>query len=303
MKVYLHLADTGLVKADLSLRLYDQSGDSVSVSNITMEELDTTGDYRLDNVPDISNSYTGLTLTFENPIGVYHSIRFGLAESQPSGVVIPIREVLGDPISDLSVVVLKDGVEFEDISAAQLSVDGEYLIYGWDSPSLLDENWSIRWTYNDQVYSIQWVGNLIVGPSYYIHILARQSPFEYGKDPLGRVLFSCNYDCRARYPVTSFIHEMAKLITDAGLGVAGVDLFIGPQVEIPSGDVFGEALSGPYITLRQTGGFAPDESHDTKILNLGLQTIITSLDYDEGDVKAKSIHSLLDGKRSFTVTV
>lgn len=132
--------------------------------------------------------------------------------------------------------------------------------------------------------------------SYYIHILARQSPFEYGKDPLGRVLFSCNYDCRARHPVTSFIHEMVKLLVDNGLGVSGSTLFVGPQVNIPSGD-------GPYITLKQTGGFAPDESHDTKFLNLGLQTIITSLDYDLGDVKAKSIHSLLDGKRSFTVTV
>lgn len=299
MKVYLHLADTGLVKADLSLRLYDQNGDSVSISNITMEELDTTGDYRLDNVPDISNSYTGLTITFENPIGVYHSIRFGLSELQPSGVIIPIREMLGDPIIDLSVVVLRDGVEFEDISATQLSVDGEYLISGWDSPSVLDENWSIRWTYNDEVYSVQWVGNLVIGPSYYIHILARQSPFEYGKDPLGRVLFSCNYDCRARYPVTSFIHEMAKLLVDNGLGVAGSTLFIGPQVEIPSGP----DDNGPYITLKQTGGYSPDESHDTKDLNLGLQTIITALDYDLGNAKALSIFSLLDGKRSFTVTV
>lgn len=131
--------------------------------------------------------------------------------------------------------------------------------------------------------------------SYYIHILARQSPFEYGKDPLNRVLFSCNYDCRAVYPVASFIREMAKLITDASLALSGVDLFIGPQAEIPSGD-------GPYITLKQTGGFSPDESHDTKFLNLGLQIITTSLDYDEGDNKAKLIHELLDGKRSFTVT-
>lgn len=131
--------------------------------------------------------------------------------------------------------------------------------------------------------------------SYYIHILARQSPFEYGKDPLNRVLFSCNYDCRAVYPVTSFIREMAKLIVDAGLGTSGVNLFIGPQAEIPSDN-------GPYITLKQTGGFSADESHDTKYLNLGLQIITTALDYDQGDIKAKSIYALLDGKRSFTVT-
>lgn len=296
MKVYLHLADTGLVKDDLSLRLYDMNGDGVSVVGITMEELDTPGDYLLDNVPDISNSYSGLTLTFENPSGVYHSIPLGLAESQPSSIIIPIREVFADPIDDLTIVVLQDGVEFDDISVAQLSDDGEYIISGWPSPSQLNENWSIRWTYNDQVSSIKWIGTLVSGPSYYIHILARQSPFEYGKDPLNRVLFSCNYDCRAVYPVTNFIHEMAKIISDNGLGTNIVDLFIGPQAEIPSD-------TGPYTTIRQTGGFAPEESHDTKILNLGLQVIVVAEDYDLGDSRAKAIHSLLDGKRSFTVTV
>ena len=293
MKVYLHLADTGLVKDDLSLRLYDVNGESVSTASITMEELDTPGDYLLDNVPDI---YTGLTLTFENPSGVYHSRRFGLSESQPPNMIIPIREILTDPIDDLTVVVLQDGVQFEDISALQLSNDGEYLISGWPSPSLLDENWSIRWIYNDQVFSVQWTGTLIAGPSYYISILARQSPFEYGKDPLNRVLFSCNYDCRARYPIGNFIHGMAKYISDNGLGTIATNLFIGPQVEVPSGD-------GPYVTLKQTSGFAPDSSHNTKNLNLGLQVIVTSLDYDEGDLKAKSIHSLLDETYGLTLTV
>lgn len=296
MKVYLHLSDTGLVKDDLSLRLYDQAGEVVSIVGIVMEELDTPGDYLLDNVPDISNSYSGLTLTFESPAGVYHSRRFGLSESQPSNIIIPVREVFADPVEDLTIVVLQDGVEFDDIPAERLSDDGEYLIFGWPSPSTLDENWSIRWTYNDQVFSVQWTGTLAIGPSYYISILARQSPFEYAKDPLNRVLFSCNYDCRARYPVTNFIHEMAKLISDAGLGTNIVDLFIGPQAEIPSED-------GPYTTLKQTGGYAPDESHDTKNLNLGLQVIVTSADYDLGNTRAKAIHSLLDGKRSFTVTV
>ena len=143
--------------------------------------------------------------------------------------------------------------------------------------------------------------------SYYIHILARQSPFEYGKDPLNRVLFSCNFDCRAVYPVASFIREMSKLIIDAGLGVLEFNpngtvnentsnLFFSQQFNIPSGD-------GPYTILKQTGGFAPDESHNTKIENLGLQVVVLASDYDQGDVRAKAVYRLLDGKRSFTVTV
>lgn len=296
MKVYLHLAESGLVKSDLSLRLYDVSGNPISISSITLTQLDTGLDYVLDNVPDAANSYAGLTLTFENPSGVYHAIRLGVAESQPSSIIIPIREVIADPITDLSIVVLQDGVEFTDLTASQLSIDGEYLISGWDSPSTHDENWSIRWLYNGQTYSIQWVGSYISGPSYYIQILARQSPFEYGKDPLNRVLFSCNYDCRAVYPVSSFIREMVKLLVENSLGVSGTNLFIGPLVEVPSGD-------GPYITLKQTGGFAPDESHNTKYENLGLQVIVVASDYDEGDIKAKSIYRLLDGRRNFTISI
>ncbi len=131
--------------------------------------------------------------------------------------------------------------------------------------------------------------------SYYIHILARQSPFEYGRDPLNRALFSCNYDCRGRHPVANFIHEMEKYIVDNGLGISGTNLFIGLQAEIPSSD-------GPYITLKQTGGFAPDSSHNTKNLNLGLQVIVTSADYDAGDAKAKAIHALLDETYGLTIT-
>lgn len=297
MKVYIHLADSDLILSDLNLRLYDIEGNSVSIAGVTMEELDTSGVYVLDNVPDISNSYTGLTLTFESPVGVYHSRRFGLAESQPPHIIIPIREVFSNPLTDLSIKVLQDGVDFTGhLSIDQLSLDGEYAVSGWPSPSTLHENWSVRWTYNSQVFSVQWVGNLVSGPSYYIQILARQSPFEYGKDPLGRVLFSCNYDCRAVYPVGNFINGMVSLLSDNGLGVGGSNLFYGPQVEVPSGE-------GPYITLKQTGGFAPDESHNTKYENLGLQVIVVASDYDLGDTKAKSIHRFLDGKRSFTVAV
>ena len=296
MKVYLHLADSGLVLDDLSLRMYDVEGESVSVFGVTLTPLATTGDYVLDGLPDVPSPYNGLTLTFENPSGVYHAYRLGISESQPKNVIIPIREIVADPIADLEVRVFQDGIEFTPLVSIQLNDDGEYLISGWDSPSSLNEQWSIRWQYNDQVSSLNWTGTYQTGPSYYIHILARQSPFEYGKDPLNRVLFSCNYDCRAVYPVASFIREMAKLITDASLASSGVDLFIGPQAEIPSGE-------GPYVTLKQTGGFSADESHNTKYLNFGLQTIITALDYDQGDIKAKSIYALLDGKRSFTVTV
>lgn len=296
MKIYLHLADSGLVLSDLSLRAYDTEGNVVSLPFVTLTAQSSGIDYVLDGIPGVPGSYAGLTLTYETPTGVYHSRTIGQSALQPSRIIIPIREVLVDPVSDLEIKVFNGEADYTPITVSMLAGDGEYSVSGWDSPSLVGENWSVRWMYNGQVFSVQWVGTLVTGPTRYIHILARQSPFEYGKDPLNRVLFSCNYDCRAIDPVANFIHEMAKLISDAGLGTDTVDLFIGPQVEIPSD-------TGPYTTLKQTGGFSPDESHDTKYLNLGLQVIVTALDYDLGDIKAKAIHSLLDGKRSFTVAV
>lgn len=100
---------------------------------------------------------------------------------------------------------------------------------------------------------------------------------------------------------------MAKLVIDSGLGILTFNpngtvnedvsnLFVGPQFDIPSGD-------GPYTTLKQTGGFASDESHTSEYLNLGLQVIVVAQDYDLGDTRAKAIHNLLNKKRSLTVSV
>lgn len=160
MKLYLHLADTGLVLADLSVRLYDAAGGEVSAAGLTLSALATATDYELDGLPDVPATRPGLTLTTEYPAGVFSPYRFGTSETQPLGVIIPIREILADPLTDLAVKVFQDGAAINPglLTVEQIGVDGEYLVSGWNSPFLLGEQWAVRWQYEGAVYAVQWIG-------------------------------------------------------------------------------------------------------------------------------------------------
>lgn len=166
MKHYLHLADSGLVLADLSARLYDTAGGELSTAGLTLTALlPTATDYELDGLPDVPAARPGLTLTTEYPAGVFSAYRFGTAEAQPSGVIIPVREVLADPLEDLAVKVFQDGapIDGDDLTVMQLADDGEYLVSGWASPSALGEQWSVRWQYEGSVYAVHWTGTARTG--------------------------------------------------------------------------------------------------------------------------------------------
>lgn len=163
MKVYLHLSDAGLILPDLAVRLYTVTGEPINASGLTLDPLATETDYALDGLPDVPGDHAGMTLTFEQPAGVFHAYRFGVAESQPSGVIISVREVMADPLNNFQVAVFRDGVEQDSLSASQIAVDGEYIISGWDSPSPFGEAWSVRWIYNGQVYPVQWTGTAVGG--------------------------------------------------------------------------------------------------------------------------------------------
>lgn len=133
-------------------------------------------------------------------------------------------------------------------------------------------------------------------PTYYLHILAVQSPFIIGVDVNNRTMWSMNFNCQCRSPVDKFEQEIAKVITDAGLGVSGTSLFIGPAVSIPAG-------AGPFILLHNTGGAASDISHDsTKQVNLSIQIVVYSSSYETGRVRAWAIWNVLDGKYNVTLS-
>lgn len=101
---------------------------------------------------------------------------------------------------------------------------------------------------------------------------------------------------------------MVKLLTVAGLGTysdtndTNTNIRIGSSASIPDGD-------GPIMWLINTGGRSPDEAHGTvslpgtKYFNLSFQVIVRAVDPEAARTKSNAIHDLLDGKRSFEVTI
>lgn len=129
----------------------------------------------------------------------------------------------------------------------------------------------------------------------YLSILAQQSPFSLGTDIKNRVIWSCNYRVSAQAPSDKFEEEMVKLIVDAGLGISGTSLFIGPSVVIPDG-------AGPFVLIKNTGGNSPLAAHSgVKIERLSLQVLVYATSYVTGRTRALAIWRLLDGKYNVTV--
>ncbi len=298
MKVYLHLADSGLVLADLSLRAYDTEGNTVSLSpsSVTLTALVSGIDYVLDGIPDVPASFSGLTLTYETPTGVYHSRVIGNAALQPSRIIIPIREVFEDPINDLEIKVFNGAIEYAPISVSMLPIDGEYSVSGWSSPSNLGENWSVRWVYNDQVYSVEWTGIKITGGVKYISISALQPPFSIGNDSSNRAMLSFNLiSSLVGNPTTTCIH-IASLISAAGLGTLGTSLWYGSKAQIP------QTGAGPFISLVATGGLSSLQTHNNdKQSRPTVQVITRAESYTVAESRANQIYAVLDGKHNVSI--
>ncbi len=131
--------------------------------------------------------------------------------------------------------------------------------------------------------------------SFYREILAVQSPVDIGFDDTKRMMFSVNFDAVATGPVTDFEREIAKLISDASLGVLGTDVFLGTEGFIPVGN-------GPFIQLINTGGGEPEETQNgTTYEHLSIQVVVRARDYDTAKTRALAIWRELDGTRNSTV--
>lgn len=131
--------------------------------------------------------------------------------------------------------------------------------------------------------------------SFYLEILIAQNAFPFAEDENERIMFSFNLTATARAPVDQFEEELAKLINNAGLGTRNVDVFIGPKANIPTGD-------GPYITIIDTGGLDPLETHNDDLYDrMSAQIVTRGKSYTTTRTRAKSIQRVLDGVRNTTV--
>lgn len=129
----------------------------------------------------------------------------------------------------------------------------------------------------------------------YIEILSVQRPFPFSVDEHNRTMFSCNYDCLAVGPVTSFEENIVSILSSAGHATLGTDTFIGPLSIIPAG-------AGPFTSIIDTGGQSPDEIHNgQRHERLSCQIIIRASSYTAARTRAQAIWRVLDGLRNVTI--
>lgn len=131
--------------------------------------------------------------------------------------------------------------------------------------------------------------------SRYLTIVARQAPFSISLDETNRTLFSCNYSAVSD-GITEIEEDFCKLISDAGLGTLGTDLFIGPDAKIPGGD-------GPITSVAEydTGGGM--ETHNNDVYpDRAVQVVVRATNFRTARTRAQAIWTLLHGQRNITVT-
>lgn len=132
--------------------------------------------------------------------------------------------------------------------------------------------------------------------TFYLSILAAQSPANVGTDTNGRTLFSCNYDTVAHAPVEDFLGEMGALISVAGLGTKNTTMFIGREAKLPTGD-------GPYVTLNVPGGLPNLETHNGDGYERHrLQVVVTARVFSDAKAQADAIFRAIGRRWNETVT-
>lgn len=136
--------------------------------------------------------------------------------------------------------------------------------------------------------------------SNYLWILATDRPYDIGVDTSNRdfQMFSCNFTAMAQGPVASWTGEIAKLISDAGLGTLGTSLFIGSKAIIPS------TGSGPFTHIYDSSaGMLADETHNGGVYErLSCQIVVRAATYGAAETRAIAIWRELNGQRNVSVT-
>lgn len=132
--------------------------------------------------------------------------------------------------------------------------------------------------------------------SRYLSITSTQRPFPLEVDDNNRVVWAVNFEGVAAAAVDKWEEELAQKIVDAGLGTLNTDLFLSPKKPIPTGD-------GPYTFLIDTGGTAPDETHDgARYERLSVQVTVRAKSYATGRTRILAIWRELDSTYNTTIT-
>lgn len=129
----------------------------------------------------------------------------------------------------------------------------------------------------------------------YLWINALSGPLNFGTDDNERIQWSVNIEASAQGPITDWPREIRRVLIDAGLVTAGVDVFLSTRADIPTD-------AGPYVTIVETGGTTDSQTmNNDKYENPTAQVVIRAKDYDLGFSKAQAVKRALDGIHNSTV--
>ena len=139
----------------------------------------------------------------------------------------------------------------------------------------------------------------------YLEVLSVQRPFPFSVDENERTMFSVNFQATSAEEVEDWERDVIRLLITGGVGISFTfpdgdqrtdNTFIGPPSIIPTGP-------GPYVSIIDTGGAAPIETHNGDLQEqLSVQLIVRGREYFVARDLAIDCWRALDGVRDTTVT-
>jgi hypothetical protein len=92
-------------------------------------------------------------------------------------------------------------------------------------------------------------------PTFYCSITMLQEPMDFGLDADKNPRFAFNVLCD-KYPSDTFGGEIIAILTAAGVGTYGTNIFIGSKATRPVG------MKGAVLMVAESGGGSPDMIHN-----------------------------------------
>jgi hypothetical protein len=132
-------------------------------------------------------------------------------------------------------------------------------------------------------------------------ILARHRPYPFDTDDSNRTMVTGNYEAQGYRTDDASLspiweQSIAALISTAGLGSLGTAVFIGPAATIPAGN-------GPFISIINTGGPAPRETHNGDFHDrLSCQILVRASTHSAAYDRALAIYRAIGKLHDVTVT-
>ena len=139
----------------------------------------------------------------------------------------------------------------------------------------------------------------------YLEVLATQRPFPISVDDNERSMFSVNFTAESNGFAADWERDVIRMLLAGGVTLAYTfpdgdrrvdDTFIGPAAFIPTGD-------GPYVSIIDTGGSDPIETHNNDIREqLSVQILVRGKAYFDARDLILECWRALDGIRDQTVS-